>query len=178
MTYLGADPAKIVKRCEMLEKQFNLFLKAIDNYVSCYYEFQTTQVTCVGLRLSKTILTETAVFYFRDMDRYKREHGFTGDSLANSIKVGAFTTYWLSVKRPIYDTQDEEYASMVNDDFAIFTGLSMAEIDPHSARILSNGALYEQVKSLLSGHKASADALVPLYASMHNQAPSRYSKST
>ena len=117
---------------------------------------------------------EAVVFYFRDMDRYKREHGFTEDSLANPIKVGAFTTYWLAVKRPIYDTHDEPYAPIVNDDFAIFTGLNMAEIDPHRARMISDGKLYDQVKSLLSAHKASPDSLVPLYGALYQQAPDSF----
>lgn len=56
------------------------------------------------------------------------------------------------MKRPIYDTHDEPYAAMVNDDFAIFTGLSLTTIDPHRARVFEAGRIYGQIKSLLGSH--------------------------
>lgn len=155
----------------MLEEAFKRFVRCIDCYISCYYEFQTTQVTGDGIRLSRTILMEAVVFHFRTIDRYKVEHDFPEGARANFAKVGAFTAYWLAVKRPLYDVKDEVYAPMVNTDFALFTGLTLAKIDPHQARVLLDGKIYDQIKNLLANHNATPDALVPLFETLYAQFP-------
>lgn len=162
---------RVPQRCEALEAAFKLFLRQIDCYVACFYEYQTTQVSCLGLRLSKTVLFDAVASHFRDLDRYKAQHGFPEGARANAAKVGAFTTFWLAAKRPIFDTYDEPYAAVVNDDFAIFTGLSLAEVDPHQARMFADGRIYGQIKSLLSSHAATSDTLVPLFETLAEKFP-------
>jgi hypothetical protein len=159
----SATDLRIRDRCEDLERAFDMFTRRLDNYVSHYYEFQTTQVRCEGLKLSEPLLVDAVSHYFFDIDKYKERHRFSDGNLANWCKVGAFTTYWLATKRPIIDMHCEAYAPMVNDDFALYVGLTMANIDPLSLRMIRDGRVDGQLKSLLSSHTATPDALVPLF---------------
>jgi hypothetical protein len=158
---------KIVSRCQAIEEVFKRFIQGIHPYIDHYWEYQTSQVTPLGLQLSQPLVLDAMTHHFKDMERYKSLNGFDDSELANSIKVGAFTAYWLASKQPIYDTHQTDYAPVVNRDFALYVGLSMAEIDPLKVKQMRFGseetALFLQLQQMLACNRASSDALVPIF---------------
>jgi hypothetical protein len=162
---------KIESRCNAIVLAFDAFNMQIEPYIACYWEFQTSQVTPIGLRISPVVLTATVISYLRDLERYKCETGFKPDALANSIKIGAFLTYWLAAKCPIYDTHQTPYAHVVNEDFALFAGMTLAEIDPHQARMICDSRVYKQLQHVLASSNGTPDMLVPIFEMLQTLAP-------
>jgi hypothetical protein len=158
---------EIVERCEFLENAFSLFVENIEPYIAKAYEFQITDASAAALHLSRPILLDAVRNYFRDIDVYKWRNGFQEGALADNRKIGAFTTFWLSRKRPIYDDRDSSYAPFVNDDFALFTGLVIAEIEPHAARAHCDGKTYQQVVAALADANTTAESLIPIFTLFH-----------
>jgi hypothetical protein len=165
---LAASPARddneIAERCDFLQQAFDLFLEEIEPYIAKAYAFQISDARVTDLRLSQPILLDAVKTYFRDIDAYKQRHRFADDSLADNRKIGAFTTFWLARKRPIYDVNNSSYAAFVNDDFALFTGLVAAEVDPHGARAHNDGKTYQQLITALADCEATAEVLIPTFA--------------
>lgn len=163
MTNLTAPKDKIVGRCQTIEDAFLVFSGTLDTYRSTIgYELSPPTLTTSGLVLSKPILFDAVLHYFRDLNRYKTRNGFEAGDRANEIKVGAFSMYWLATKRPIFDNKSTDYAPLINDRFAMFAGFSFAKIDPIAASLVLKSRPYHQLSQVLSDNSGSPDALVPL----------------
>lgn len=164
MTKLPTDIAKITTRCKTIEAAFEKFRAQIHHLNhSGDYDILMSNPSPAGFHMSQHVLFDAVVHYFRDLNRYKSQNGFSDSDLANPVKVGAFSTYWLSTKCPIYDTSDTKFASIINDHFAIFAGLTFAEIAPHKVSLLLKSKPYTQLKQTLSGRTTTPDSLVPLF---------------
>jgi hypothetical protein len=160
---------KIPSRCEAIEKAFAMYVAEIALYSkSQHYEFIDP---LPSLKISKHVLFDAILHYFIDIDRYKNLNGFKDAELANSAKVGAFSTYWLSAKCPIYDVSDTKWAPIVNNKFALYAGLTFAEIDPHAASCFSDGRPYKQLMQLLSSKSGTPDSFVPIFEMLKISCP-------
>jgi hypothetical protein len=161
------DLSDIASRCEHLQAAFEIFIDGIEPYIAKAFEFQVSDATATSLHLSEPVLLDAVRSYYRDIDEYKRRHGFKNGARADNRKIGAFTTFWLARKRPIYDTRNSSYAPFVNDDFALFTGLVIAEVDPHAARVHCDGKTYQQLMAALADCDATAELLIPMFMLLH-----------
>jgi hypothetical protein len=160
---------KIPKRCSAIEKAFAMYVDEIALFSKGqYYEFVEPKP---DLKISKHVLFDTVLHYFIDIDRYKNLNGFKDVELANAVKVGAFSTYWLSAKCPIYDIADTSWAPIVNNKFALYAGLTFAEIDPHSASLVHEGRPYKQLMQLLSSKTGTPDSFVPIFEMLKLSCP-------
>jgi hypothetical protein len=126
-----------------------------------------------GLRISRKVLFDSVLHYFRDLNRYKQRNGFETGERANAVKVGAFTMYWLCTKRPIYDGHDTDYAAVINDRFAVFAGLIFAEIEPYAATEILDGRPYRMLLQLLADGSATSDGIVPIFELLAHLCPSK-----
>lgn len=113
--------------------------------------------------MSQHVLFDAVLHYFLDLSRYKAFNGFQDGELANPVKVGAFTTYWLAIKPPIFDTKCTPWAAVVNNKFALYTGFTLAEIPPHNAAFLAESRPFTQCMQLLSNRVGTSDAFVPIF---------------
>lgn len=160
----SALKAKIASRCEVLEEAFKLYKAEIVAFNrSQHYEFIDMSSDPSGLEISQHVLFDAVVHYFRDLNRYKTFNGFKNGELANPIKVGAFSTYWLSAKAPIFDTKNSAWAALVNDRFAMYAGLTLADIPAHEASLLADSRPYTQCMQLLSNKVGTPDSFVPIF---------------
>jgi hypothetical protein len=156
---------KLVERSNAIIESFEKgFLRAVPVFTSHFWEFQTCHdVDPIQLRISNPVVIQAVDSYFRDLERYKSANGFAAGELADFRKVGAFITYWLDRFKPIYDMNQSRYAHLVNRDFAIFTGLTFAELSPLKVRKLKDGVMYKQLEQLLGHDQATPDSLVTIY---------------
>jgi hypothetical protein len=159
-------------RCLAIVSAFeNDFQRAIPVFTSHFWEFQTCpDVDQNRFYISKPIVIDAVSSYFRDLDRYKAANGFNEQELADFAKVGAFTTYWLAMSRPVYDTNQSRYAHLVNLDFAIFSGLTFAELSPLTIRRMGDGVIYRQLEQMLKHDAATPDAIVAIYEGLRQVA--------
>lgn len=159
-----AIDSRVISRCGTIEKAF---LKYIADIKASRDTLDIDMLAIVpdpsGLAISKHVLFDSVFYYFRDLERYKENNGFKEGERANAIKVGAFSTFWLASKCPIYDTKDSEWAPLVNNKFAIYTGLTLANIDPHAASLLDSSLPYKQLDQVLSNKTCTPDSLVPIF---------------
>ncbi len=163
------DSSEIANRCADLQAAFEKFIEGIEPYIAKAYEFQISDAVATSLHLSEPVLLDAVRSYYRDIDEYKRRHEFKNGARADNRKIGAFTTFWLARKRPIYDTRNSSYAPFVNDDFALFTGLVIAEVDPHVARVHGDGKTYQQLMAALADCDATAELLIPMFMLLHEK---------
>jgi hypothetical protein len=164
---------KIARRCESIEKAF---LKLKNEYVISRKNIQGSDIIDLdsvypnpeGFNISPVVLVDAIHWYFKDIDRYKKNNGFKAKELANPIKVGAFSCFWLASKCPIYDVNDTIMATQINNTFAIYAGFTLADIDPYKAFELDNSLPYKQLDQILSNKTCTSDALVPIFQLFKN----------
>lgn len=160
----SATQKKIAFRCEVLEEAFNLYKAEIVEFSKKqHYELADMSADPSGLFLNQHVLFDAVLHYFLDLNRYKAFNGFKDGELANPVKVGAFTTYWLAIKSPIYDTKCTPWSSLVNNKFALYAGFTLAEIRPHDASLIADSRPYIQCMQLLSNRVGTSDGFVPIF---------------
>ena len=138
-----------------------------------HYELREISSDPSGLTINQHVLFDAVLHYFLDLNRYKAFNGFTPKDLANNVKVGAFTTYWIAAKSPIFDNNGTSWSSQANSKFALYAGLTLAEIDPHKASLLAESRPYTQCMQLLSNRVGTADGFVPIFELFRLSCPFR-----
>jgi hypothetical protein len=164
---MASDP-RIKQRCEIIEKAFSMYVNDIrvsrDKMGNHIIDMLDVSPDPTGLTMSPYVLYDAVRCYFNDLERYKRSNGFGAEVLANPIKVGAFSAFWLANKCPIYDSKNTGWAPLINSKFAIYAGFTFADIDPDRAGKLGNKSLpLKQLDQILSNRSCTSDSLVPIF---------------
>jgi hypothetical protein len=155
---------RISSRCKTIETAFNKFVEDLRIHrEKTSFDLLDIVPDPSGLTMNQHVLFDTILYYFRDLDRYKDHNGFGSGERANPIKVGAFSTFWLASKCPIFDNKGTKWAPLINNKFAIYTGLTLANIDPHAASLIDGSLPYKQLDQILSTKTCSSDSLVPIF---------------
>ncbi len=162
---------RALERLDDLKYQFEQFDRRKEFFLAQHCDSAwTNQNTGIGWQLNEVVLVQVIELYFAHLSGYKEVNAYEHRRI-NHQKIGALSAFWINACCPLYDTRSEPFSAILNTEFALFAGMSIAQIDLVKARSLRDGYPFKALQQSLLTRHATAESLIAVFELLHSQAP-------